>query len=383
MDCLGSVENSGIIIEIGGDPLEIHFLRQPCLLYETVELLYAYVNRISPELLTSQGLYCIPPQDVAALIAKACGDLDPFSESLQKFFTPHSYSRTPNQTTCLAFIMVYTFMNFEDLDLDRQTDWMVATWERIRRGSYHIQQISRYAMDIIEHQDGSPSSLAKELKQLPIRKDFYAALLEAFSDFPYQVSLLRALIRPVAEKLSKLLVPFVERAMPLADRWEQLFQENCVEAFLQSRGAMLVEPPLAGAWFILRYLGCRMGNGEINQKTNELLTLLGVSLNPSLAPARKETELSETEFAAFRLLGDQVRSKIIHTLQDKAMYMQELTNCLGLNPGTVSRNLNSLSNAHLLEKEIRGDRYYYRTNLDYIRTVFRHMLDYYSGQEEL
>ncbi len=85
----------------------------------------------------------------------------------------------------------------------------------------------------------------------------------------------------------------------------------------------------------------------------------------------------------FRLLGDQVRSKIVHMLQHKAMYMQELTNLLELNPGTVSRNLNNLSNAHLLEKEIRGDRYDYRTNLDYIRTVFRHMLDYYGSHGQL
>lgn len=374
--------NFDIIIKIGGDPLEVHFLRQPCLLYEAVELLYAYVNQISPELLTSKGQYCIPVQEVATLITQACGDLDPFSEPLQKFFTPHNYSHIPNQTTCLAFIIVYTFMNLEDLNPDRQIDWMVTTWERIRRGPYHIQQINRHAMEIIEYPDGSPSSLSKELKHLPIREDFYAALLETFSDFPYQISLLYALIRPVVEKLSKLMIPFVERAMPLADHWEKLLRENQVETFLQSRGAMLVDRPLSGSWFILRYLDCRVGNGQINPKTNELLMILGVGLNPSLAPAWKETDLSEAEFVAFRLLGDQVRSKIVHTLQDRAMYMQELTNCLGLNPGTISRNLNSLSNAHLLEKEIRGERYYYRTNLEYIRTVFRHMLDYYGCQEE-
>lgn len=70
-------------------------------------------------------------------------------------------------------------------------------------------------------------------------------------------------------------------------------------------------------------------------------------------------------------------------LQDRPMYMQELTNYLDLNPGTVSRNLNSMAFTHLLEKEIRGDRYYYRTNTDYIRTVFRKMLEYYIGQDKL
>lgn len=364
-------------------PLEIRVIRQPCLLYETVELLYAYVNHISPELLTSSGLYCIPPHEVAALIANVCGDLDPAAEPMQKFFAAHSYNRNPKQTTCLAFTLVYTFMSFEDLNLDRQTDWMIATWERVRRGPYHIQQINRYALEIIELQDGLPGSLAKELKQLPIREDFYAALLEAFSDFPYQISQLCSLIRPLAEKLSRLLAPFVEHAIPLANQWEQLFRQNSVEAFLQSRGAASSEHLIRSAKFILRYLDCQMGNGTINQKSNELLMLLGVGLEPSMLPAWKSTKLSDAEFTAFCLLGDKVRSKIIHTLQDKPMYMQELTNRLEVNPGTVSRNLNSLSTAHLLKKEFRGERYYYQANLDYIRTVLRHMLDYYGGQGEL
>ncbi len=236
------------------------------MLYETAELLYAYVNQIPPAQLTASGPYCIPIQDVATILEKACGDLDPSASLLQKFFAPYNYSSDPNRSTCLAFSMLYTFIDLECLDLDQQTSRMVSMWESMRRGPYSIRQISRYALDIAPLDEGPPTSLSKELKQLSLSEDFYDILLESFSDFSYQISALCSLIRPVAEKLTKLLEPYVARAMPLADSWEQLLQHNGVEALLQSRGATFLERPLSRAWFALRYFDCWQGTGKSAQK---------------------------------------------------------------------------------------------------------------------
>lgn len=79
--------------------------------------------------------------------------------------------------------------------------------EHAARGPYSIRQISRYALDIAPLDEGPPTSLSKELKQLSLSEDFYDILLESFSDFSYQISALCSLIRPVAEKLTKLLDP--------------------------------------------------------------------------------------------------------------------------------------------------------------------------------
>ena len=61
--------------------------------------------------------------------------------------------------------------------------------------------------------------------------------------------------------------------------------------------------------------------------------------------------------------------------------MRDLTAQLGLNPGTIFRNLNSLTNAGLLVKELRGDRYFYRANISFIEALFQHMLDFYRQGE--
>lgn len=47
--------------------MELRIEREPCMLYETVELLYAFVNDIPAERLTAEGTYCIPEGSLLGL----------------------------------------------------------------------------------------------------------------------------------------------------------------------------------------------------------------------------------------------------------------------------------------------------------------------------
>ena len=70
---------------------------------------------------------------------------------------------------------------------------------------------------------------------------------------------------------------------------------------------------------------------------------------------------------------------MVQALMEKSMSMQELATHLGLNPGTVFRNLNSLTSAELFDQGgSGGDRYYYRTDFPFIQAIFQHMLDFYQ-----
>ena len=46
--------------------------REPCILYETVELLYAYINGISADRMTKDSEYSIPSQEISRLKGAAC-----------------------------------------------------------------------------------------------------------------------------------------------------------------------------------------------------------------------------------------------------------------------------------------------------------------------
>ena len=51
--------------------MELQFNREPCLILEATELLYVFVNQLSPRMLTADGPYCIPPAEVSATISRS------------------------------------------------------------------------------------------------------------------------------------------------------------------------------------------------------------------------------------------------------------------------------------------------------------------------
>lgn len=55
--------------------MELQFNRKPCLILEATELLYVFVNQLSPRMLTADGPYCIPPAEVSAIMEEVCGQL--------------------------------------------------------------------------------------------------------------------------------------------------------------------------------------------------------------------------------------------------------------------------------------------------------------------
>ena len=66
--------------------MEFQVHRKPCILLETVELVYSYVNQIPAEELTENAEYCIPAREVSAIRDAVCSSLDPDNEELQFYF---------------------------------------------------------------------------------------------------------------------------------------------------------------------------------------------------------------------------------------------------------------------------------------------------------
>ena len=192
------------------------------------------------------------------------------------------------------------------------------------------------------------------------------------------MSRLRDLIWPTAQRLQGLLEPFVAQAEPLREAWNRFFEETSAEDFVVERTGTIPERPFDQAGITLRYLGARYAVGHLDPEKNSFFMHIGVGVQPALQQVCELGGLNERELSSLRLLGDKGRSEMVQALMGKTMSMQELATHLGLNPGTVFRNLNSLTNAKLLTKEIRGDQYYYRTNFPFIQAIFQHVLDFYQ-----
>lgn len=356
------------------------FQQEPCILYETVELLYAFVNGVSPEQLTVEGSYCIPAGEILRIQSAACDGLDPQDPALQLYFGQQAILDESNQFTCLASCMVRSFMNLEETELTAQMDSMCVSWERIRRRPFCIRAISWFALDIEAFPAGSSTSLASEMKKLPVGEAFFLSLLETFSDYNYHMAQLRELISPVAQRLRSLLEPYVRQAAPLREIWHQFFQVTTLEAFTERRTGFPMEKPFDHACICMRYFKPQYAPIQVDPACNTFNMHLGVGVQPPV----QQPNPSEQDLQALRLLGDKIRSDMVRILMGRPMSMQELATQLDINPGTIFRNLNSLTNTGLLTTEVRGSRYYYQANLPFIQGVFQKMLEYYrTGRQNL
>lgn len=367
--------------------MEVFVTNQPYMLYETVELLRVFVNRTDPEDLTMEGEFCLAPQEVKELMASACETVDPEDQWVRHFFQEFPILDESNQKTCLASCIAYSSFNvrMQESVLDQQLAFVVDQWNLIRRSGYHINAVNRFGIGIDSAPSKGPVRLAEELKRLPLTPDFYLLLHEAFSDLEFSTAQLLRVIRPVAERLSSLLRPYVRRAAVLAERWSHFFQDRkMLYEFLQNRTGAVEEDSIDRVYLVLRYLHSRYAVGTNSPEEHVFGFHVGVGVKLTLTSSYQEKTAAslDREAAAFKLLGDKGRRDIIRLLGKKAMTMQEVANQLEINSGTVFRNINSLYNAELLIRENHGGHFLYRSKLSYIQAIFDHMMEYFQDEAQ-
>lgn len=150
--------------------------------------------------------------------------------------------------------------------------------------------------------------------------------------------------------------------------------------FLLRRIGRIAEESFDQMYLVLRYLGSRYALGTYSEEERIVGFHMGVGVKLTLSNAYEEKDWNpDRELTAFKLLGDKSRRDIIRLIHKNAMTIQEISNHLGMNSGTVFRNINALCNAELLIQERRGERPCYRARLPYIQAILYHMMEYLQG----
>lgn len=365
--------------------MQVFITNRPYMLYETVELLRAFVNELPPAELTLEGPYCLTEQEVAAVMAEACRGLDPQDPWLRHFFLEHPIQDDSGQTVCLASCVAYSLFNvtMEAPDVAAQLQYVVDQWQQIRHGGYQMDSINRFGIGIEPRPGREPVRLAAELRRLPVSEDFRLLLHETFSDLSYSAGELGCILAPVAQRLEPLLEPYVRRAQDLTDRWRTFLgdRESLME-FLRRRTGTVEPDSIDRVYLVLRYFQAKYCVGVLSDDGSVFGFHLGVGVKVTMAQAYEEGSQGslQREFAAFKLLGDPGRQEIIRLLSREPLTMYEVTQRLNMNPGSVFRSVNSMFNAELLVRENRDGKYYYRAKIPYIRSIFDHMLAHLSGK---
>ncbi len=359
--------------------MKITIYRQPSILHEAVELVHAFVNQTPPEQLAVQGPCSIPAEEILRIRDLACAGLDPESEELQFFFRSFPFDDTREGRLSIARNMVYAWAETFYPDANEMADFLLRYWKKYR-GSLRVKSVHLYGVCVSPDEQGAFHNLTKDVSRLPIPTTQQMQLVETMSYYEFYLQRLLTLLRPVMEKLPALLLPWVQRAVPLLQRWEQFFSDehNFREYFLQ-RSAVDSEPPQE----MRLYPRCFWPHVSYVFPSNSFQILnihLAMGREPGLQDLREEKiSLENRDYQILRQLASADRMNMLMAMMDTPMTAMEVSRKLELHPSSVFRDISGMGNSHLLVQEIKGGKSTYRTNYVLLEKLFQNILRMLEG----
>ena len=350
--------------------MEVWVSAKPHMLYEAVELLYAYVNEIPAGSLTQEGEYCLTEEAVQQMMDVACAGVSREDPVVQYYFGGHVISEEPQRVTCMARNLAYNVMAPSKGDMAEDCAQICALRRIQRKEGQRPSAINEYRILYMEASGNAFTPMAQDIARLGVGEEYSQMLLEQFSGFDEAVEQLEAIITPVAARLEPLLLPWSQLAEPRARAWEAHYsQPDAVETWCR-RVRYHKDKPLEAMRVQLRYLCPKRALGTVMQY--EAFCHIGVAVQ--VIKPEPET-FEQWEYQALRLLGSEARMRMLWAMLDKPMSARELAQQLDMHLGVVCRDLGNLFNSKLLITESVKGRNRYRTNRESLDTLARHLME--------
>lgn len=365
--------------------MSLQFNPRPSLMLESVTLVDAYVNHIPCSKLSGPGAACIPEAEIQRIMHEACRTIDPQDARVQFLFQSLPLGPSKGQeTTSLAKLLAFTFTQLKDQTVADGVASIVHAWPEVNQGKHVFSDVYSNHLDSRRLEEGEAAPFAFGLGRLPVPPALKERLLEAFSDFVSLAKELGAILQPVADVLQDALEPWVQRTKPLAQRLEPELQAEPLNDFIRRHLHAVVPEPVMKAEAALIYLMPRDAMcvfSPANGGYGSLRLLMGIG---SSIFAPQSAELANWEYQALRVLGNPERALgILDALKSGPMTAQEVLNATGFDVhlSTMTRDMQSMQVAHLLNLDFQGSRRRYSINYHAMQTLARHLLERYPPEE--
>lgn len=343
---------------------------QPCILLETVELLYAFVNEIPAQDLTSDGVYCIPGWKLQQMMDVACAGLDRHQPMLRFFFQSEKLLDKPNQETCIARNLAYNTMELHSKTLEESFLLLKSVWQGIHQKRNFPVSVGTFAINWGERSESEFVPLTEDLNLLAVSEEYQKKLLEAIAGAVQYLELLQKLITPVAQKLEALLVPWQNEAQKLREELRTFFNRADIDQHLQRLWGLSGENRYESVCVALRYLDADSKPGQFDVNNNRVNWHLGIANRLWDA---EQASFDDWEYKALRLLGNASRMQMLKEILHTPLTTREIAQRLDLHLGSVCRDMNSLFDAKLILVVMSDGRKRYQTNRDTVDAIIRHL----------
>lgn len=360
--------------------MEVTIYDKPCLVLETIELVYSWMNRIPAEELTDSDPICIPRPEMEQIRQEVCKDLDPEDEELKFYFRGvplELHEGEHKRLSCLAIAMVGSLMPLGCYEVEEAEEELHRLWTR-----YSLPfSVGGFGVHIVSiHETDKFTTLAKEFGKYPLPADYRAELVEVFTAYDYHVARLTQLLKPLAERLKPLLEPWIAAERVLQWR-EFLSTEEGIGWFLDVCNLKICPDKVE---LTLRYISpdCRPGLYRGNDDgTATIFMHWGVAGAPGVYKRASKTAMSNNDYTVFRLLSSPDCMAVLRTVAKTEKSIQELSQEMDMNPGSVFRHVNNLYNAGLLSLKVIHNRNYYTANLPRLKKLTDHLLAHLGWSE--
>ena len=117
------------------------------------------------------------------MIEEICGSLSPEEPTLRYYFQKYQLLEQAGDT-CLARLMVFSFVNLNESDPDRSFQALCDTWDRLRQGGYYFTNCKDHGLSMYAPVDSGAIPFAHGLWKLPLPLPCKEQLMEYFQTSP-------------------------------------------------------------------------------------------------------------------------------------------------------------------------------------------------------
>lgn len=356
--------------------MTLHCYHFPFLFHEAAELLFLYTNGLPmPDLAQEKSRYSIPGQELERMMTEACQDISWENETLQTFFRQYKLPKSAaGAFTCLARILAFSFADLSCQTAEQSVASIVRRLEEVRDSDVVFDDLRPFTVDTYpgESEDAGISALSAPA-------GLRLAFAQVYSDPAGTLQPLVELIAPVMTYLQQALRPWAFRAEPMLQIWEDTMRSQTPEQFFSESLHYSEVPPVTRIemglmYFLPQWLTCGLEN-------NGNLLKIFIGAGTTLLTDKPINGLMSWEYRALHLMSSPVRVRMLNALREKPMSSRELSQELGIHLGTVTRDINNMDEAYLLNIVPIGPRRRYSLNRRAIRTLAQHLIDMFDDDE--
>ncbi len=354
---------------------------KPFLLYETLAMIFRYVNQI-PICKTRENIRTnrLPDDHILyrrmnrlqEIMNECCAGLDTDNALVQRCFR-RIETGCASEYTCLAYMMTMAFLQHRHNDLDQEAQALKSHWETLQQEGYEMEVFGANGLEFGSVPPGEEArDMWDQIYGLKCAPEVRLEIGHFLLHYAANLDRLVELIRPYAVKLEALYQKESWIMDSAVEYWQQLTRSVTVEEIL-IRGGFVPEtfPTMPERRLCLNL----MNHDTItyayweNEPQNALF-IFGCSLTADM--------MMKSQYSEPAVIGEVLHSiseknkfEILRRLSGEPSYCQKLAEEMGCHTGNLSRYLGALWKEGFLIRWEENARVYYKTDKENLEIFLR------------